>query len=72
VDFLTVVPEFPAPNSKMKMLQFSKQGGGQVATAIVALSRWGVRTKYIEKSVPMNWVNSLSNPFARKEWMFPQ
>ena len=49
VDFLTVVPEFPAPNSKMKMLQFSKQGGGQVATAIVALSRWGVRTKYIGK-----------------------
>lgn len=49
VDFLTVVPEFPAPNSKMKMLQFSKQGGGQVATAMVALSRWGVKTKYIGK-----------------------
>src|SRR3972149_470404 len=49
VDFLTVVPEFPAPNSKMKMLQFSKQGGGQVATAVVALSRWGVKTKYIGK-----------------------
>jgi sulfofructose kinase len=49
VDFLTVVPEFPAPNSKMKMLQFSKQGGGQVATALVALSRWGVKTKYIGK-----------------------
>ncbi len=49
VDFLCVVPEFPAPNSKMKMLQFSKQGGGQVATAMVALSRWGVKTKYIGK-----------------------
>jgi len=49
VDFLTLVPEFPAPNSKMKMLQFSKQGGGQVATAMVALSRWGVKTKYIGK-----------------------
>ncbi len=49
VDFLCVVPEFPASNSKMKMLQFSKQGGGQVATAMVALSRWGVRTKYIGK-----------------------
>jgi sulfofructose kinase len=31
------------------MLQFSKQGGGQVATAMVALSRWGVKTKYIGK-----------------------
>ncbi len=49
VDFLTVVPQFPAPNSKMKMLHFSKQGGGQVATALVALSRWGVKTKYIGK-----------------------
>jgi len=49
VDFLTVVPEFPAPNSKMKMVQFSKQGGGQVATAMVALSRWGVKTKYVGK-----------------------
>lgn len=49
VDFISVVPEFPAPNSKMKMLQFSKQGGGQVATALVALSRWGVKTKYIGK-----------------------
>ena len=49
VDFLCVVPEFPTLNSKMKMLQFSKQGGGQVATAMVALSRWGVKAKYIGK-----------------------
>ena len=49
VDFLCVVPEFPGPNSKIQMLQFSKQGGGQVATAMVALSRWAVKTKYIGK-----------------------
>ncbi|HXX35050.1 MAG TPA: PfkB family carbohydrate kinase, partial [Thermodesulfobacteriota bacterium] len=49
VDFLCVVPEFPTLNSKVEMLQFSKQGGGQVATAVVALSRWGVRAKYIGK-----------------------
>jgi len=49
VDFLSVVPEFPSLNSKMKILRFSKQGGGQVATAMVALSRWGVKTKYIGK-----------------------
>ena len=49
VDLLTVVPKFPTPHSKMEMLQFSKQGGGQVATAMVALSRWGVKTKYIGK-----------------------
>ncbi|MGZ3533683.1 MAG: carbohydrate kinase family protein [Thermodesulfobacteriota bacterium] len=49
VDFLCVVPEFPPPNSKMQMLQFSKQGGGQVATTMVALSRWGVKAKYLGK-----------------------
>jgi len=49
VDFLCVVPRFPALNSKTEMLRFSKQGGGQVATAMVALSRWGIRTKYIGK-----------------------
>jgi len=49
VDFLCVVPEFPGTNSKMQMRQFSKQGGGQVATAMVALSRWGVKAKYIGK-----------------------
>ncbi len=49
VDFICVVPEFPKINSKMRILQFSKQGGGQVATAMVALSRWGVKTKYIGK-----------------------
>jgi sugar/nucleoside kinase (ribokinase family) len=49
VDFLCLVPEFPTINSKMKILKFSKQGGGQVATAMVALSRWGVKTKYVGK-----------------------
>src|SRR3989304_9455291 len=49
VDFLSVVPKFPTPNSKIEMLRFTKQGGGQVATAMVALSRWGVKTKYIGK-----------------------
>ena len=49
VDFLSLVPEFPTLNSKMRLLRFSKQGGGQVATAMVALSRWGIQTKYIGK-----------------------
>jgi sugar/nucleoside kinase (ribokinase family) len=33
----------------MNIRQFSKQGGGQVATAMVALSRWGIETKYVGK-----------------------
>jgi sugar/nucleoside kinase (ribokinase family) len=49
IDFLSLVPEFPASNSKVEILQFARSGGGQVATAMVALSRWGLRTKYIGK-----------------------
>ena len=49
VDFLCLVPEYPTPNSKMQMRRFSKQGGGQVATAMVALSRWGMKAKYLGK-----------------------
>jgi sulfofructose kinase len=49
VDFLVLVPEYPASNSKLRIRRFEKSGGGQVATALVALSRWGTRTKYIGK-----------------------
>jgi sulfofructose kinase len=55
VDFIAVVPEFPTLNSKMEITQFSKQGGGQVATAMVALSRWGVKTRYIGKVGADEW-----------------
>ena len=50
VDHLCLLPEFPTSNSKMEMLRFVKSGGGQVATAMVALSRWGIKTKYIGKA----------------------
>ncbi len=49
VDFLAVVPQFPAPDSKTKILRYAKEGGGQIATAMVALRRWGLCTKYIGK-----------------------
>jgi sulfofructose kinase len=49
VDFLCLVPQFPAANSKMRILRFEKSGGGQVATAMVALTRLGVTAKYIGK-----------------------
>lgn len=49
VDFLCVIPRFPEPNTKLRMLQFARQGGGQVATALVTCARLGLRTKYIGK-----------------------
>ena len=49
VDFLSVVSEYPTSNSKKEILWFARSGGGQVATAMVALSRWGVTARYIGK-----------------------
>lgn len=47
IDHLCTVPSFPAFNSKLQMTGYSCQPGGQVATALVALQRWGCRTAYV-------------------------
>ncbi|NIQ40027.1 MAG: ribokinase [Proteobacteria bacterium] len=49
VDFITVVPAFPAPNSKMEMADFAHHGGGQVATAMVTCARLGLNAMYVGK-----------------------
>jgi sulfofructose kinase len=49
VDYLCVVPHFPRFDSKLKMLDFRIQGGGQAATAMVACGRLGLKTRYIGK-----------------------
>lgn len=48
-DLLGVVPSFPRPDTKNKMVRFIQQGGGPVATALVSLARLGVRTSFIGK-----------------------
>ena len=47
IDYLCTIPRFPVPGEKLWMTGFSRQGGGQVATALVALSRWGLATMYV-------------------------
>jgi len=49
VDFLGIVPSFPKPDTKNKMLTFIQQGGGPVATALVALARLGAKVSYVGK-----------------------
>jgi len=41
IDYLVSLPRFPVPGEKLRMSAFAREGGGQVATALVALSRWG-------------------------------
>jgi sulfofructose kinase len=46
VDDLLLVEHFPTPDSKVDVLESSRQGGGQTATAMVAAARQGVKTAF--------------------------
>jgi len=46
-DTLLVVPHFPAYAGKVRILEEVLSPGGQVASALVACSRLGLRTKYV-------------------------
>ena len=47
VDHLCTVASFPTFDSKQTLAGYDCQPGGQVATALVALQRWGCRTLYV-------------------------
>jgi sugar/nucleoside kinase (ribokinase family) len=49
VDHICVVPRFPRYEEKLRMLDFRKTPGGQVASALTACARWGLKAKYIGK-----------------------
>ena len=46
VDHLVVVPEYPAFDSKLRLMEHKQAAGGQTASAMVALQRLGMRTAY--------------------------
>jgi sulfofructose kinase len=46
VDQLIVVPEYPAFDAKMRLLEHRRSAGGQTATAMVTLQRLGFVTTY--------------------------
>ena len=41
VDHICIVPRFPEQDEKLRMQDFKRTVGGQVASALVACSRWG-------------------------------
>ena len=47
VDHLCVVERFPVPDTKQRLRALAVQPGGQIATALVALRRWGARATYL-------------------------
>ncbi|CAN5678273.1 sugar kinase [soil metagenome] len=46
VDHLIVVPEYPANDTKTRLIEYKRGAGGQTASAIAALQRLGMRTAY--------------------------
>ena len=42
LDYLAKIQDYPAPDLKCEFSEMAVQGGGPVATALVALSRWGL------------------------------
>lgn len=49
VDYLCVVPFTPGVNEKVRIKHFQIQTGGQTATAMVALQKWGLHTGFVGK-----------------------
>ncbi len=47
VDYLIIVPEYPKFNSKIKLTDYVKAAGGEIATTTVGLQRLGACTAYI-------------------------
>lgn len=49
LDYIGVVDRFVESDFKKEFQQFSTQGGGAAATALVALARWGVESGFVGK-----------------------
>ena len=48
-DTIIRLPRFPALDSKVEILSAQVKPGGQVASAMVACRRWGLRSRYVGK-----------------------
>lgn len=49
LDFIGVIDRFVEPDSQIELDQFSIQGGGPAATAMVVLARWGEHVAFVGK-----------------------
>ena len=47
VDYLIIVPEYPAYNSKIELEDYVQAAGGEIATTCVGLRRLGAKTTYV-------------------------
>jgi sugar/nucleoside kinase (ribokinase family) len=49
VDYLCRIETYPEAGTKNRIVEFTEQGGGQVATAMVTCARLGLKARYVGK-----------------------
>lgn len=65
VDFLGLVERYPEAGEKVRMREFSKQGGGLTGTALAAAARLGARCAYLGKLGRDEYSDFLIEAFRR-------
>lgn len=65
LDYLGIIPAYPPPNVKCEFSNLHIEGGGPVATAMVALNRWGLPCYFAgvvgDDEFGKNIIESISN-----------
>jgi len=65
LDLLGVIDGHPEPDTKSPLREFEVQGGGMIATAMVACARLGLRARYIGKFGDDYWARLSRRLLAR-------
>ena len=65
LDLLGVIDGHPAPDTKSVLRDFDVQGGGMIATAMVACARLGLRARYVGKFGDDYWARLSRRLLAR-------
>ncbi len=47
LDYIASVDQYPVEDTKPEVLEWTEQGGGPVATALVSLARLGIETAFM-------------------------
>jgi sulfofructose kinase len=66
LDLVGVIDGSPEPDTKAPLLEFEVQGGGMVATAMVACARLGLRARYVGKFGDDYWARLGRRLLARE------
>jgi sugar/nucleoside kinase (ribokinase family) len=73
LDTIIRLPHFPTSDSKLELISVESMPGGQVASAMVACRRWGLRARYVGKigddAVGKRQVAAMKRECVRAHWI---